>query len=144
MRGLHLLDRKIGTEWPKLGSDADLRAFEATPYAERIAASNTYEALRLGAAHDPDAAALLFLPNADPDENPLRLTHREFFGRVTQVANVLHELGVGPGDVVSLLLPLLPQAFATLFGAEAAGIANPVNPHLEAPQIAAILRAAKT
>jgi fatty-acyl-CoA synthase len=144
MRGLHLLDRKIGTEWPKLGSDADLRAFEATPYAERIAASNTYEALRIGAEHDPDAAALLFLPNADPEENPLRVSHREFFGRVTQVANLMHELGVGPGDVVSLLLPLLPQSFATLFGGEAAGIANPVNPLLEAGQIAEILRAAKT
>ncbi len=39
MRGLHPLDRMIGTEWPALGSDADVRAFEATPYAERIAAT---------------------------------------------------------------------------------------------------------
>jgi fatty-acyl-CoA synthase len=57
---------------------------------------------------------------------------------------MLHGLGVGPGDVVSLLLPLLPQSFCALFGAEAAGIANPVNPLLEAGQIADILRAAKT
>jgi len=144
MRGLHPLDRTIGTEWPALGNDAAVRAFEATPYAERIAATNTYEALRLGAARDPDAAALLFLPNADPDETPLRISHREFFGRLTQVANMLHGLDVGPGDVVSLLLPLLPQSFCALFGAEAAGIANPVNPLLEAGQIADILRAAKT
>ena len=144
MRGLHLLDRRIGTEWPKLGTDADLRAFEATPYADRIAAANTYEALRIGAAHDPEAAALLFLPNADPEENPLRVSHRELFGKVTQVANLLHELGVGPGDAVSLLLPLLPQSFAALFGAEVAGVANPVNPLLEPGQIADILRAAKT
>jgi len=57
---------------------------------------------------------------------------------------MLHGLDVGPGDVVSLLLPLLPQSFCALFGAEAAGIANPVNPLLEAGQIADILRAAKT
>ena len=125
MRGLHPLDRTIGTEWPVLGSDADVRAFEATPFAERIAATNTYEALRLGAARDPDAAALLFLPNADPDETPAAVSHREFFGRVTQVANMLHGLGVGPGDVVSLLLPLLPQSFCALFGAEAAGHREP-------------------
>jgi fatty-acyl-CoA synthase len=68
MRGLHPLDRRIGTEWPVLGSDADVRAFEATPFAERIAVTNTYDALRIGAARDPDAAALLFLPNADPNE----------------------------------------------------------------------------
>jgi fatty-acyl-CoA synthase len=46
--------------------------------------------------------------------------------------------------VVSFLLPLLPEAFMTLFGAEAAGIANPVNPLLEPHQIAEILQAAGT
>jgi fatty-acyl-CoA synthase len=46
--------------------------------------------------------------------------------------------------VVSFLLPLLPEAFVTLFGAEAAGIANPVNPLLEPYQIAEILAAART
>jgi hypothetical protein len=33
-------------------------------------------------------------------------------------------------------MPLVPQAFMTLFGAEAAGIANPVNPLLEPYQLA--------
>ena len=47
-------------------------------------------------------------------------------------------------DVVSFMLPLLPEAFITLFGAEAAGIANPVNPLLEPHQIAEILEAAGT
>ena len=31
MAQLHPLDRLIGNEWPLLGSDAQLRAFEATP-----------------------------------------------------------------------------------------------------------------
>ena len=46
--------------------------------------------------------------------------------------------------MVSLLLPLLPQAFVALFGAQAVGVANPVNPMLSAAQIADILRAAGT
>jgi fatty-acyl-CoA synthase len=141
---LHLLDRTSGDAWPTLASEADLRAFEAVPYRDRIAAESTYDALRIGAAADPQAPALLFLPNADPDEAPVRLSHRDFFARVTQAANAFHALGVGPGDVVSLLLPLVPQAFVTLFGAEAAGIANPVNPLLSASQIGEILRAART
>jgi fatty-acyl-CoA synthase len=144
MPGLHLLDRVIGSEWPSLATDADLRAFEAVPYEERIAAQSTYEALRLGAAHNPQCPALHFLANASPDEEPLSITHAEFHARVTQVANMLHSLGVGPTDVVSLLLPLVPQAFVGLYGAQAAGIANPVNPYLEAGHIAHILRAAKT
>jgi fatty-acyl-CoA synthase len=144
MSRLHLLDRLIGDAWPVFASEAQLRAFEATPYAARIAAQSTYEALRLGAAHDPEAPAIVFLPQAEPDETPVTVTHRQFIGRVTQAANAFGALGVGPEDVVSLLLPLLPQAFITLFGAEAVGIANPVNPLLEAEQIAEILRAARS
>jgi len=144
MTALHLLDRRIGAAWPSLASDADVRAFESVPYEERIAAASTYEALRIGARYAPDTAALVFLPTAEPDEAPLTLSHGEFFGRVTQAANAFHALGVGPGDVVSLLLPLVPQAFYALFGAEAAGIANPVNPLLSASQIGEILRAART
>src|SRR5207249_1366915 len=50
----------------------------------------------------------------------------------------------GPRDVVSFMLPLLPQSYMVLFGAEAAGIVNPVNPMLEVGQIAEILKAAGT
>jgi fatty-acyl-CoA synthase len=57
---------------------------------------------------------------------------------------MFHALGVGDNDVVSFMLPLLPEAFITLFGAEAAGVANPINPLLEPHQIAEILEAAKT
>ncbi|MEO7338367.1 MAG: acyl-CoA synthetase, partial [Caldimonas sp.] len=144
MPGIHLLDRVIGATWPSFATEAQRADFESVPYAERLAARSTYDALRLGAAHDGAADALLFLPNADPDEAPQRMSHKQFFGRVTQAANAFTALGVGPGDVVSLLLPLLPQSFCALFGAEAAGIANPVNPLLEAGQIAQILRAART
>ena len=144
MPAAHLLDRLIGAELPALRNAAELRAFEATPYAERIAAQSTYEALQLGAAHDPGAAAIRFLRQADPDETPLSVTYAQFMARVTQSANLFNDLGIGPGDVVSLLLPLLPQSFFALFGAQAAGIANPVNPLLSAAQIAEILRAANT
>jgi fatty-acyl-CoA synthase len=41
-------------------------------------------------------------------------------------------------------MPLLPQTFCALYGAQAVGIANPVNPFLEPHQIAEILVAAKT
>ena len=57
---------------------------------------------------------------------------------------MFHALGAEKGDAISFMLPLLPDAFVTLFGAEAAGIANPVNPLLEPHQIAEILEAANT
>ena len=140
----HLLDRIIGPDWPDLSTPSAQRAFEATPYADRIAARSTYEALRIGASANPDAPAIKFLPNADPDEAPIVFGHAQFLARVTQAANAFHALGVGKDDVVSLLLPLLPQAFYTLYGAEAAGVANPVNPLLEPYQLVEIMRAADT
>ena len=144
MAGVHLLDRVIGNAYPSFATDAEVRAFEQTPYADRIAAQSTYEALKLGAAHDPDAPALQLLANAEPTDQPVVISYRDFLARVTQAANAFHALGVGKDDVVSFLLPLLPDAFVTLFAAEAAGIANPVNPLLEPHQIAEILEAANT
>src|SRR6478736_3739491 len=136
MTGVHSLDRLIGNEYPTFASGAAVRAFEQVPYADRIAAQSTYDAIKLGAAKNPDAPAIQFLPNADPADTPIVITHRDFVARVTQAANMFHALGDGGSEVVSFLLPLLPEAFMTLFGAEAAGIANPVNPLLEPDQIA--------
>ena len=141
----HALDRLIGAQMPALRSLADVAALEAqAPWAERVAARSTYEALQRGAAVNPDAPALIFLPDADPDAPHEQWSHRAFLQRVTQVGNLFHRLGVGPDAVVSLLLPLLPQAYFALFGAQVAGIANPVNHLLSAAQIAEILHAAGT
>ncbi len=140
----HLLDRLIGPDWPDLSTPAAVAALEAVPFAERVAARSTYEALQRAAAHAPDSPAIVYLPNSDPDETPVVVPHGRFIARVTQAANAFHALGVGPDDVVTLLLPLVPQAFYTLYGAEAAGIANPVNPLLEPHQLVEILRAART
>ena len=144
MPGVHLLDRIVGDTWPSLATAAAVESIERVPLTERLAAHTTYEALRIGASHDPAAPALHFLPNADPDEAPVTIPNGVFFQQVTRAANAFAALGVGPDDVVSFLLPLVPQALFTLYGAEAAGIANPVNPLLEPYQLVEILRAART
>ena len=140
----HVLDRLIGPDWPDLSTPAAVAALESVPWAERVAARSTYDALRLGASVAPDAPAIRFLPNADPDEPPADLSHADLLARVTQAANAFRALGVERDDVVSFLLPLLPESFCTLFGAQAAGVANPVNPLLEVRQLVEILRAAGT
>ncbi len=144
MAGIHALDRLIGNDYPTLLTDEEVRELERIPYSERVAAESTYDAIRLGAAKNPDAPAIQFLQNADPADTPLVVSYRDLIARVTQAANMFHGLGVGKDDVVSFMLPLLPDAFVTLFGAEAAGIANPVNPLLEPYQLAEILEAANT
>jgi fatty-acyl-CoA synthase len=139
-----LIDRSMGAQRPGLATAADVAAIEAVPLQERLEAASTYDAIRIGAALDPGAPAIQFLTTCDPLEATFDISHGEFFKRVTQAANLLTSLGVEPGDVVSQLLPLVPQSFYTLFGAEAAGIANPVNPLLEPHQLAEIMLAANT
>ena len=141
----HLLDSLIGSSLPPLASAADVARFEAeAPWQQRVAAQSTYDALKIGAAVQPDAPALVFLPQADPDDTPVVLSHAQFIARITQAGNAYHRRGIGQGAVVSLLLPLLPQAFVALYGAQTVGVANPVNPMLSAAQLAEILHAAGT
>src|SRR2546422_682672 len=140
----HPLDRYIGDAYPDLEDPRAVAAFERIPYDERIAVQSTYEALRVGASLAPDEPAIHFLLRGEPEEEPLTLTYRQYLGRVSQTANLLHDMGVGARDVVSFMLPVLPQSYMVLFGAEAAGIVNPVNPMLEVGQIAEILKAAGT
>jgi fatty-acyl-CoA synthase len=145
MPSAHALDRLIGEQLPSFRSAADIQAFEATAtYEQRIAAQSTYEALQRGAAIAPGAPALQFIASATSLEPAVTLSHAQFLARVTQAGNLFHAQGVGPQDVVSFLLPLLPQYYFGLLGAQVAGIANPVNPLLSPHQLAEILRAART
>jgi fatty-acyl-CoA synthase len=121
---------------------SDIEEIERVPLAERQLPESTYAMIRRSALISPDHAALVFFPDGEHYRDAIKVTYHQLLGRIHQVANMLYELGVGPNDVVSLLLPNLPQTHFALWGAEAAGIANPVNPMLEPGQIAAILRAA--
>jgi len=123
---------------------SDIEEIERVPLEERQLPESTYAMIRQSALTSPDHPALVFFPDGEHYQGSNQVTYRQLLGRIHQVANMLSELGVGPNDVVSLLLPNLPQTHFAFWGAEAAGIANPVNPLLEPGQIAAILRAAGT
>jgi fatty-acyl-CoA synthase len=71
MAGVNLLDRIIGGQYPSFATETDVRAFEEFPYTNRIGAESTYDAIRLGAAYDPDALAIQYLTNADPADQPI-------------------------------------------------------------------------
>ncbi|HYM04849.1 MAG TPA: acyl-CoA synthetase [Stellaceae bacterium] len=122
----------------------DIAAIERVPAAERLLGGNVYEAIGRIAARLPNKPAIHYLPTGAADDPGITYTYRQFFARITQTANLLHDLGVGPRDVVSLLLPILPETFFMLWGGEAAGISNPINPYLETPHILGILKEAGT
>ena len=122
----------------------DVEAIEAVPFQDRMAETNTLATLEKGAAIDPDAVAISFLMNGDAWDQPIQITYGDLIHKIRQCANMFHDLGIGPTDVVTYLLPNIPQTHYVLWGAEAAGIVNPINPMLEPATIRDICRAAKT
>jgi len=122
----------------------DIEDFEKTPIEKRLDVFNTYDLLKKGAAINPDATAISFFLAGDSYDQPLQVTYRDLISNITKTANLFHDLGVGPRDVVSYLLPNLPHTHYVLWGGEAAGIVNPINPLLEPATIAEICQAAGT
>ena len=122
----------------------DVAAIEAVPFRDRIAESSTFAVIEKGAAMNPEAVAISFLMNGDTWDQPHQVTYKDLIENIRRCANMFHDLGVGPTDVVSYLLPNLPQTHAVLWGAEAVGIVNPINPMLEPATIRDICRAAGT
>ncbi|MCV6613587.1 MAG: acyl-CoA synthetase [Cellvibrionaceae bacterium] len=121
-----------------------LAEIETTPIEDRIQHNSTYELIQQQAQNYEDKTALTFILQGTADEEPIRYSYRQLFGKITQTANALHRLGVGKHDTVSMLLPNLPHTHFTIWGSEAAGIFNPINPLLEVEHIAAILNEAQT
>lgn len=122
----------------------DILGLEATPFEDQNIPRTTYQALKQGAAINPDGPALSFFASGSAFEKSRTLTHRELMTRVTQTANALRRLGVGRDDVVAYVLPNLPETHFTIWGGSAAGRVLAINPLLEPDQIADLLRAANT
>jgi fatty-acyl-CoA synthase len=120
-------------------TQADILAFEQTPWQDKLPAPNTYDLLRHACDRHPEKTALRFILSGEPGAADFAVDYRTLKERVTQAANAFHCAGISPGKAVTLLLPNLPQTHYALLGAQAAGIASPVNPMLEVEHIASIV-----
>ncbi len=122
----------------------DIEEIEKTPIEKNIPVRNTYEMILRGAQGNEQKTALTFFLSGKDYENPTQITYQQLVGRIHQTANLLADFGVGPNDVVTILLPNIPHTHFALWGGEAAGIVNPINPMLEASAIKSIMNAAQT
>ena len=128
---------------PLIRTLADVEAFEQVPLEQRAETWTIPEVVAHGAGLNPDAVALYYLLDADPEETPLAITYAEFMGKVHQTANLLRRLFGGKDGVAGVLLPVVPENYFVLVGGPSAGIVCPVNWAMKAPQIAGVLNAAK-
>jgi fatty-acyl-CoA synthase len=122
----------------RLRSVADVIDIETVPWQERIPATNTYQVLRNACQRNPKRMALRLLLAAAPDADVRSISYAELLDGVHRTANVLHALGVRPQVPVGILLPNLIEGHFALWGAQAAGIATPINAMLEDGYIARI------
>lgn len=129
---------------PLIRTLQDIELIESTPLSERDLPSSTFELIRRTARTSPDAPALSFILQGTGEETALRLNYAELLGKITQTANAFHRLGLRPGKAVSFLLPNLPQTHYTIWGGEAAGIVNAINPLLDPEHIAELIHASSS
>lgn len=126
---------------PLIRTLQDIEQIESTPLSDRGLPESTFDLIRRTAQTSPHAPALSFILQGTAEEAPLRLNYTELLGKITQTANAFHRLGLRPGKAVSFLLPNLPQTHYTIWGGEAAGIVNAINPLLDAEHIAELIHA---
>lgn len=122
-----------------------VQAFESVPLHERGLPPSTYEMLMDGCAVDPSKVAIhYFTDGARPLETGRQITFAQLRCKVNQTANLLHKIGIQKDDVVSVLMPAVPEAQFILWGAQAAGIVNPANWMLESEILIHMFQAART
>ncbi|MFN3275812.1 MAG: acyl-CoA synthetase [Paracoccus sp. (in: a-proteobacteria)] len=109
-------------------------------YEARDLPVTIYDFLSRTAVRFPDRPAISFQLLSGPRDPATTLTWADLRARVTETANLFRSLGVGPDDTVAYLLPNSIETPVVLLAGATAGIVNPINPLLDATQIAGILR----
>jgi acyl-CoA synthetase (AMP-forming)/AMP-acid ligase II len=121
-----------------------IRAFERTPIDTHQLPVSVYEFLERSCIYSQEAVALVYFADAAAPDRIVQYTYGQVIERIRQTANLLRSLDVDPDDVVSIIPANTPESLFAIWGAQTAGIANPINWMLEPEAIAQILKACKT
>ena len=119
----------------------DLKRFEAEmSLEERLPERSILDVFIASADQRPDAIAITMLMTGAADEQPRQVGYAQLLGRIRSAANMFSDLG-GPAPGVAYMLPSLVETHVTLWGAETAGFAVPINFLLQPDSIAELLKA---
>lgn len=122
---------------------ADIRRIEATPLTQAMPWPSTYDLIRASAEAHAEQPALTFLQTGEPGGPASTWSYQRLLQGIHQTANLLHSLHLGPQDVVAILLPGGLAYHLALWGGEAAGIVQPLNPLLSEEKLLSLLRASQ-
>lgn len=119
----------------------DLTRFEnEMTLAERLPERSILDVFIGAAERQPDRTAITMLMTGAPDEEPRRVSYAELLGLIRRAANLFTRLG-GRRPGVAYMLPSLIETHVTLWGAETAGYAVPINFLLQPDHIAGLIEA---
>ena len=119
----------------------DISQLEQQALAQSIPWQSTYALIRASAEACADLQALTFLETGDVGGPATTWSYRQLLQGIHQTANMLHTLGLGATDVVAVLLPGGLAYHLALWGGEAAGIVQPLNPLLSDDKLLSLLQA---
>lgn len=119
---------------------SDVEEIEKIPLEARLKEQTAYDIIETAAKKWADRKALIFLPYGSPLDEPVIFTYQQLFDRVKKTANLLVASGVKTDDVISYILPNIPENYFLFLAAQSVGIANPISFRLPAEQIAELLR----
>lgn len=119
----------------------DLKRFETElTLAERLPEQSVLDVFINSAENHPDAMAMTMLMTGAENEQPRNVTYKQLLAQIHRAANLFANIG-GPAPGVAFMLPVLVETHVTLWAAETAGYAVPINFLLQPESIAELLKA---
>jgi fatty-acyl-CoA synthase len=127
------------TVWPTFNAPEDVERIEAVPLAERDLPATTYQVLTRAAEQWPERIALTVMPDASRWAEAVSLTYGDLRTMTDRVANALLRRGVAKSTPVGIIAPNCLQLVPAMLGAQAAGVAVPLNGGLSSEHLATLI-----
>jgi fatty-acyl-CoA synthase len=127
----------------RFSSPADMAAIEKYPASSLLPGRTIYECIKSARDLDPARAAMIFLASAQVSDAPRVISYADLVAAIERSANLFWACADSARSAVAVILPMVPEGLITTWGAATAGICVPINPHLEANAVLAIMNAAK-
>ena len=128
----------------RVASIADVRAIEQTPHWNLLPSWSILGLIEHAAAAAPAKPAIVVVDEDDPTRAARRISYAELAAMVRATAKGLRAASGSKTPVVSILTPLVAEAFIASWAGATVGIANPINPFLRIEHVANIMNAAGT
>jgi fatty-acyl-CoA synthase len=120
---------------PPLDGRSDLQAIESVSLDSRVLARTTWEVVDRAADRFGTRAAMTWVPDPAHPERELSQSFDELRSAVRSYANVYVGLGLSRGEAVAFLSPNVSTLPPAVLGAQAVGVAAPMNAAFEADRI---------